>query len=166
MKKINFLHKIVSIISLCLYLIVANIPPAFASIHKYPEAADRVMFRSVQSLRDNDDKAWQVVLYKRVKSGVVNSLNLRLVGFPGTELQHPLPLKVAAGNQEIGKANDIWSDSDLPINVGEYDFKSIIVKLESNRPLRLNLPVKGEKETELLVPPFSVREWRLLLDRN
>jgi hypothetical protein len=81
-------------------------------------------------------------------------------------LQHPLPLKVAAGNQEIGKANDIWSESDLPINVGEYDFKSIIVKLDSNRPLRLNLPVKNQPETELLVPPFSVREWRLLLDRN
>ncbi len=166
MKKYNFLHKIVTIISLCLCLTIANIPPAFASIHKYPEAADRVMFRSVQSLRDSDDKAWQVVLYKRVKSGVVNSLNLRLVGFPGTELQHPLPLKVAAGNQEIGKANDIWSESDLPINVGEYDFKSIIVKLDSNRPLRLNLPVKNQPETELLVPPFSVREWRVLLDTN
>ena len=166
MKKSNFLRKIVTIISLCLYLIVANSPIAFASIHKYPEGADRVMFRSVQSLRDTDDKAWQVVLYKRVKSGVVNSFNLRLVGFPGTELQHPFPLKVAAGNQEIGKGNDIWSESDLPINVGEYDFKSIIVKLESNRPLRLNLPVKNQSETELLVPPFSVREWRLLLDTN
>lgn len=166
MKKYDCLRKIVTIISLCLYLIVVNSPPAFASIHKYPEAADRVMFRSVQSLRDNEDKAWQVVLYKRVKSGVVNSLNLRLVGFPGTELEHPLPLKVVAGNQEIGKANDIWSESDLPINVGEYDFKSIIVKLESNRPLRLNLPVKNQSETELLVPPFSVREWRVLLDTN
>ena len=166
MKKYDCLRKIVTIISLCLYLIVVNSPPAFASIHKYPEAADRVMFRSVQSLRDNEDKAWQVVLYKRVKSGVVNSLNLRLVGFPGTELEHPLPLKVVAGNQEIGKANDIWSESDLPINVGEYDFKSIIVKLESNRPLRLNLPVKNQPKTELLVPPFSVREWRVLLDTN
>ncbi|MCY7382429.1 MAG: DUF3122 domain-containing protein [Microcoleus sp. CAN_BIN18] len=166
MKTIDFWRKIVTLISLGLYLIVVNSPPAFASIHKYPEGADRVMFRSVQSLRDTDDKAWQVVLYKRVKSGVVNSLNLRLVGFPGTELQHPLPLKVAAGNQELGKANDIWSESDLPINVGEYDFKSIITQLESNRPLRLDLPVKGEKETELLVPPFSVREWRVLLDTN
>ena len=166
MKKYDCLRKIVTIISLCLYLIVVNSPPALASIHKYPEADERVMFRSVQSLRDNEDKAWQVVLYKRVKSGVVNSLNLRLVGFPGTELEHPLPLKVVAGNQEIGNANDIWSESDLPINVGEYDFKSIIVKLESNRPLRLNLPVKNKPETELLIPPFSVREWRVLLDTN
>ena len=166
MNKYNFLRKIVIVITFCLCLTIANIPPAFASIHKYPEAADRVMFRSVQSLRDTDDKAWQVVLYKRVKSGVVNSLNLRLVGFPGTELQHPFPLTVAAGNQEIGKANDIWSESDLPINVGEYDFRSIITQLDSNRPLRLNLPVKNQQQTELVLPPFSVREWRLLLDTN
>lgn len=160
------LFKALTVISLCLYLILAISAPAFASIHKYPETANTVMFRSVQSLRDTDEKAWQVVLYKRVKSGVVNSLNLRLVGFPGIELQHPVPLKVAAGKREIGKANDIWSESDLPINVGEYDFKPIITQVESNRPLRLNFAVKNQKETELLVPPFAVREWRLLLDRN
>jgi len=160
------LFKALTVISLCLYLILAISPPALASIHKYPETAERVMFRSVQSLRDTDDKAWQVVLYKRVRSGLVDSLNLRLVGFPGTELQHPVPLNVAAGSREIGKANDIWSESDLPINVGEYDFKSIITQVESNQPLRLNLPVKGEKKAALLVPPFAVREWRLLLDTN
>ncbi|MEG4044127.1 DUF3122 domain-containing protein [Microcoleus sp. Pol17_C1] len=166
MKKHYCWRRTLTIISFCLYLILASSPPAFASIHKYPETAETVMFRSVQSLRDTDDKAWQVVLYKRVKSGVVKSLNLRLVGFPGTELQHPVPLKVAAGKREIGNANDIWNESGLPINVGEYDFKSIITQVESNRPLRLNLPVKNQKETELLVPPFAVREWRLLLDRN
>ena len=160
------LFKALTVISLCLYLTLAVSAPAFASIHKYPETAERVMFRSVQSLRDTDDKAWQVVLYKRVRSGLVDSLNLRLVGFPGTELQHPVPLNVAAGSREIGKANDIWSESDLPINVGEYDFKSIITQVESNQPLRLNLPVKGEKKAALLVPPFAVREWRLLLDTN
>ncbi|WP_333352847.1 DUF3122 domain-containing protein [Microcoleus sp. B3-A4] len=166
MKKYYCWRRSFIIISLCLYIILAVNPPVFASIHKYPETAETVMFRSVQSLRDTDDKAWQVVLYKRVKSGVVKSLNLRLVGFPGTELQHPVPLKVAAGKREIGKANDIWNESSLPINVGEYDFKSIITQLESNRPLLLNLPVNNQKETELLIPPFAVREWRLLLDRN
>ena len=165
MKKLDW-RKIVTIITLCLCLTIANNAPAFASIHKYPEAGDRVMFRSVQSLRDTDDKAWQVVLYKRVQSGLVNSFNLRLIGFPGTELQHAVPLTVTAGSREIGKANDIWSESDLPINVGEYDFKSIITQLESNQPLRLSFPVKGEKKVALLVPPFAVREWRLLLETN
>ncbi|MEG4231625.1 DUF3122 domain-containing protein [Microcoleus sp. Pol11C3] len=166
MKKYYCWRRTLTVISLCLYIILAVSPPAFASIHKYPETAETVMFRSVQSLRDTDDKAWQVVLYKRVKSGVVKSLNLRLVGFPGTELQHPFPLKVAAGKREIGKANDIWNESGLPMNVGEYDFKSIITQVESNRPLLLNLPVKNQNETQVLVPPFAVREWRLLLERN
>lgn len=160
------IFKALTVISFCLYLILAITPPAFASIHKYPETGDRVMFRSVQSLRDNQDKAWQVVLYKRVRSGLVNSFNLRLVGFPGTELQHPVPLTVAAGDREFGTANDIWSESDLPINVGEYDFKSIITQVETDRPLRLSLSVKGDRDRELLVPPFAVREWRLLLDKS
>jgi hypothetical protein len=166
MKKNDFWRKIVTVIILCFYLAIATIPPALASIHKYPETVDRVMFRSVQSLRDNEDKAWQVVLYKRVKSGVVKSVNLRLVGFPGIELIHPEALTVVAGKIEIGKADDIWAQSDLPVNVGEYDFRSIVMKLESNRPLRLNLPVKGTTDAELLVPPFAVREWRLLLEKS
>ncbi len=161
-----FRQKVVAVMSLCLCAILAVSAPAWASIHKYPEAGDRVMFRSVQSLRDAGGKAWQVVLYKRLKSGTVNSLNLRVVGFPGTELIHPAALTVAAGKTEIGKAKDIWHESDLPVNVGEYDFQQIATKLQSNRPVRLNLPVKDTEETELLVPPFAVREWRLLSDKS
>jgi Protein of unknown function (DUF3122) len=166
MKKTDFRHKIVIIITFCLYLTIANSPTALASIYKYPETVDRVMYRSVQSLRDNDDRAWQIVLYKRVQSGTVNSLNLRLVGFPGTELLHPVPLKIAAGKIEIGKTKDIWSESDLPINVGEYDFKPIVAQLQTDRPLRLSLSVRGDRGTELLVLPFAVKEWRSLLDKS
>jgi len=165
MKK-NDWRKIVTIITLCLCLTIANNAPAFASIHEYPETADRTMFRSVQSLRDTDDQAWQVVLYKRVRSGIVDSFNLRLVGFPGIQLDHPVPLKVVAGNLELGLAKDIWSESDLPVNVAEYDFKSIVAELESDRPLQLNLPVQGKKDLGLLVPTFVVREWRRLLDQS
>ncbi|XZN89679.1 MAG: DUF3122 domain-containing protein [Microcoleus sp.] len=165
MKKPDW-RKIVTIITFCLCLTITNNPPALASIHKYPETGDRVMFRSVQSLRDNQDKAWQVVLYKRVRSGIVDSFNLRLVGFPGTQLDHPVALKVVAGNRELALANDIWSESDLPVNVGEYDFKSIVAQLESDRPLGLNLPVQGKKDLQILVPTFAVREWRRLLDRS
>lgn len=165
MKKIDWL-KIVTIITLCLCITIANNAPAFASIHEYPETADRTMFRSVQSLRDTDDQAWQVVLYKRVRSGIVDSFNLRLVGFPGIQLDHPVALKVVAGNLELGLAKDIWSESDLPVNVGEYDFKSIVAELESDRPLQLNLPVQGKKDLGLLVPTFVVREWRRLLDQS
>jgi len=165
MKKPDW-RKIVTIITFCLCLTITNNPPALASIHKYPETGDRVMFRSVQSLRDNHDKAWQVVLYKRVRSGIVDSFNLRLVGFPGTQLEHPVALKVVAGNRELALAKDIWSESDLPVNVGEYDFKSMVAQLESDRPLGLNLPVQGKKDLQILVPTFAVREWRQLLDRS
>jgi Protein of unknown function (DUF3122) len=166
MKKKDFWRKLVIMITFCLCLTIAHSPLALASIHKYPETDDRVMFRSVQSLRDNDGKAWQVVLYKRVKSGIVTSVNLRLVGFPGIELIHPADLTVVTGKTEISKADDIWAGANLPVNVGEYDFRSIVLKLESNRPLQLNVPVKSRIDTKLLVPPFAVTEWGLLLEKG
>ncbi|MCU0544815.1 MAG: DUF3122 domain-containing protein [Oscillatoriaceae cyanobacterium Prado104] len=166
MKKNKFWRKIVIIITFCLCLTIPPMPTALASIHKYPETADRIMFRSVQSLRDNQDRAWQVVLYKWVKSGIVTSVNLRLVGFPGIELIHPADLTIVSGKTEIGKTDDIWAEANLPVNVGEYDFRSTVMKLESNRPLQLNFSVKGTTDTELLVPPFAIREWRRLLDQS
>ena len=85
---------------------------------------------------------------------------------PRHRIAAPRAAESCCGKAELGEANDIWSESDLPINVGEYDFKSIITQVESNRPLLLDLPVKNQNETKLLVPPFAVREWRLLLDKN
>jgi hypothetical protein len=91
-------HRLIALLALCLSLTAGNSKPAFASVHTYPESPTQVMYRSLQTLRDETDKAWQTVLYKRLKSSQVDSVHLRLVGFPGTtELAGTAPLRIATG---------------------------------------------------------------------
>lgn len=145
---------------LCFYLIVNFAQPAIASTHTYPEGAAQVMYRSQQSLRDTRDRAWQAVLYKRVKSDRVDSLHLRLVGFPGvTEVSRSEPLRIAAGTGQAWTARDVLLPSSFPGNVGEYDFLEVMAQL-TDAPLRLSLPLKGAPPAEIIVPPFVAREWR------
>ncbi|GET39480.1 DUF3122 domain-containing protein [Microseira wollei] len=109
------------IIPCFLALILGNPIPTLASIHGYPESPTQTMYRSVQSFRDASHKAWQVVVYKRVKSGMVDSIHLRLVGFPGmVELSHPKNLQITAGTGEVWQAKDAFDELSLPANVGEY----------------------------------------------
>lgn len=149
---------------LCLYLLLGYPSPILASIHTYPESPTQTMYRSVQSFRDSSNKAWQVVLYKRVKSGLVNSIHLRLVGFPGlVELAHPKDLQITAGTGKVWQAKDVFDESYLPNNVGEYDLLEVMRQLDYNTPLELNFPLKGDRVVELSIPPFAVQEWRKLV---
>jgi len=160
------LRQVWAKIGLFLLIFIFTYPPsAIASIHKYPETANQVMYRSVQSLRDAQEKAWQIVLYKRVKSGLIQELHLRIVGFPGNILPHPIPLQLYRENLKLGVAEDITSQLNLPENAGEYDFRELFTKIESNYPLRILLP-KKKYPIEILIPPFVVKEWQLLLDDN
>lgn len=139
-------------------------PAALASVHTYPEGADQVMVRSLQTLRDRDNQAWQVVLFKRVKANQVSHLNLRLVGFPGgAELEHPRRLKITTGTEKTWEAAESNTAATIAPNVGEYDLREVMRQLDSNTPLKLQLPVKGQ-DKELVVPPFVVQEWRRILD--
>jgi hypothetical protein len=58
-------------------------PPAQASLHTYRERPGQVTVRSQQSLRDDSDRAWQAVAFKRWQQGQYQGTYLRLVGFPG-----------------------------------------------------------------------------------
>lgn len=134
--------------------------PAIASVHTYPEGENRVMFRSLQTLRDQSDRAWQFVLFKRIHAGQVESIHLRVVGFPGSgELEHPADLQIISP-QHLWTAADVLSAiSPFPANVGEYDALDTVTTLTSDAPLRLKLPAAKGNVT-VTVPPFVVKEWR------
>lgn len=148
------------VLLLCLMLIT---PAASASVHTYPEGPDQVMVRSLQTLRDRENQAWQVVLFKRVKANQVISLNLRLVGFPGVVVEHPRSLKITTGTGTMWEATEDRAGTTIGPNVGEYDLREVMLQLNSNTPLKLQLPVSGQ-DAELVVPPFVVQEWRRILD--
>lgn len=155
---------------LCFWLHLAH--PAQASIHRYPEADGQVMYRSLQTLRDEGDRAWQTVLFKRVNQGQVTTLHLRLVSFPGAAtLQHPRSLHVTTtGSSSQWDAPDVFEiaalDPALATSVGEYDFRDVMAQLETNLPLNLTLSLPTGDSLTLTVPPFAVREWRKLIDRQ
>jgi hypothetical protein len=144
-------------------------PPVLASIHPYPEADGWFMWRSLQTLRDEADHAWQLVLFKRVKDGVVREMHLRLVGFPGAaELEHGRSLEIITPRDTLWTAPDVFTQTNLSPalagNVGEYDVLQVVPNIESDRPLRLQLPLKNQQNLELTLPPFAVKEWRKLVD--
>ncbi|PSB34430.1 DUF3122 domain-containing protein [Stenomitos frigidus] len=136
-----------------------GVPDGLASVHTYPEGGDRVMYRSLQTLRDRTDQAWQVVFYKRVQGGQTESIHLRLVGFPGgAALEHPHPLKITTGTERVWLAAETDTVTDVP-NVAEYDLLEVMRQLTATTPLRLTLPLQ-KTAIDLPVPPFVVEEWR------
>ncbi|MDY7022020.1 MAG: DUF3122 domain-containing protein [Cyanobacteriota bacterium] len=149
---------------LCLSLQLLICFPAFASIHRYPETENQVMYRSKQSLRDRHDLSWQVILFKRVKFGQVHEVHLRLVGFPGlTEFVHREALRLTSATGQTWQAEDVV-DLSLPKNVGEYDLFQFMLQVENDIPLELDLPLVASQKTTLPVPPYIMKEWRKLLD--
>lgn len=165
MKSWNQLRLLFAVI-LCLSLQLLMSDPALASIHRYPETENQVMYRSKQSLRDRQDLSWQVILFKRIKFGQVNEIHLRLVGFPGlTEFAHREPLQLTTATGQTWQAEDVV-DLSLPKNVGEYDVFKILQQIEKDIPLELSLPLVDYEIIKLPVPPYVVKEWRKLLDLN
>lgn len=151
-----------SLLLLCLYLfcLLGNgVPIALASTHVYPEGADRVMVRSLQTLRDRSGQAWQVVFYKQLVHNQLDSVRLRLVGFPDqAAIDHSQPLIFEMGLGEERTSADV-TPSDFAPAVGEYDVRAVIEQLDSAAPLHLALPLQ-QGIANVLVPPFAVREWQ------
>jgi Protein of unknown function (DUF3122) len=139
-----------------------SVPAAIASIHTYPEGAERVMFRSLQTIRDRDDQAWQLVLFKRVNRGRTESIHLRVVGFPGqATLTHPGNLAIMSSDRTWIAADTLLEPSPFPANVGEYNIQDFVTHLTLNSPLKLVLPSQDDP-VELTIPPFVVKEWRAI----
>ena len=157
------MRYVISLLGIGLSLWLGWISPAIASIHAYPEGGDRTMYRSLQTLRDNADQAWQVVVFRRIQQGRTESVHLRLVGFPDTAaFNHVDPLYILASDRTILAPDALPEPSPFPANVGEYDVLEFASKLQSNAPLQLILPTQ-EKATQLIIPPFVVKEWRQLI---
>jgi hypothetical protein len=143
-----------------LSLLLSLSQPAIASVHTYPEGENRVMFRSLQTLRDEGDRAWQFVLFKRVHGGQVESIHLRVVGFPDAgELKHPADLQISSPQQTWIAADVLPEMSPFPVNVGEYNTLDLMTSLTSDAPLKLELPTVKSKGA-IAIPPFVVKEWR------
>ena len=155
------LRKILSVFLVLMLLLTVNLSdskPARAEIRKQQETPEQVLYQSRHRLRDNGGNSWQLVLFKRVKSGELAEINLRLVGFPGgAEFVHVRPLKIKDGDK-IWQAEDVFAEESPAPNVGQYNIKPILSQLSTNRLIELELPL--EKGRTLKVPPAVVLEWQ------
>jgi hypothetical protein len=142
-----------------------GVAPVWAAIHEYPLPGDDTMVRSLQTLRDRKERAWQLVMYKqspsKARRGQLKAagfVHLRLVGYPGAiAVNHPdaLTMTREGATQTI---SDVTPDG-LSQNIGEYDFTQVLQEIDSNAPVWLQVPVLG-KPVRLTVPPFIIQEWR------
>jgi hypothetical protein len=147
----------------CLVWIALRAPqPAVASIHTYHEQPGQTTLRSRQSLRDQNDLAWQATLFKRYHDGAEPALYLRLVGFPGQVTIAPgESLQVTTGTLVGWNASpslDIKT-KELPANVGQYRFDQVVAELREAIPLTLVVPLSSRTDARLVVAPFVVQEW-------
>jgi len=164
MKKISKLvNDYFAKILICFVIIPLLIMP----VKSYAEVAETqinggLINASTEFLRDLDYETWQLVAYKSPTND--EKLVLRIVGYPGNlRIDHPLPLDIESGRKKW-KLDDITLlNTELAEDnrqaAAEFDLESLLQDISQNRPLRLSL--QGVF-SELPVPPFLVKEWRIL----
>ena len=108
---LRLLTKAVVIGMTLLFLILGSqffiLEPANATIGQQQEAPGQMLYQSRHSLRDETGTAWQVVLFKRVKNDQIDTINLRLVGFPNqAAFLHPKGLEIMTRQGRLFQAED------------------------------------------------------------
>ncbi|MEM6596629.1 MAG: DUF3122 domain-containing protein [Cyanobacteria bacterium P01_C01_bin.69] len=162
------------VLSLCALLfclrpattLAAHMPVQMASLHTYQELPGQTTFRSKQSLRDRSDRSWQVIAFKRYQADTLQGLYLRLVGFPGlVAIDGQKPLKISTRSSLEWQASPELDPqtSSLPENANQYNVETTMNALASDIPLQIDIPLEGGSVAQLVVPPFSVKEWRELV---
>jgi hypothetical protein len=143
-------------------------PPAQASLHTYRERPGQVTVRSQQSLRDDSDRAWQAVAFKRWQQGQYQGTYLRLVGFPEVvtlDGDRPLALLAPTGQQwQLAPSLDSQT-AQLPANAAQYNLEPLLGDLTAALPLDLQVPISEATPATLTLAPFQVQEWLQLRDR-
>ena len=163
------------LILLCCFLLlvgpIGHRGQALASIHTYPETETQTMYRSRLSVQDNQNQAWQLILFKRVVSGQVKDFNLRLISFPGqVTIQHPAQLLLEDSHEHQWIGEDLTrQDPQLePVatSVGQYDLLSTMKTLDHAERMELEVTLENGDRRTLIVPQYMVKEWLQLKDTN
>jgi hypothetical protein len=143
-------------------LMLALAEPALASVHTYHEQPGQTTYRSRQSLRDQNDFAWQATVFKRYIGGGLQGVYLRLVGFPGqatVDRQGDLSVQTGTATQwQAPYAVDAQTES-LPENVTQYDVAVVLSQIQQPIPLTLVVPLAATSPARLVVAPYVVAEW-------
>ncbi|MEY3869330.1 MAG: hypothetical protein RLZZ338_3221 [Cyanobacteriota bacterium] len=156
---------LLGLLVLCMSLGSGVISPAYAVISSQKEDGMTMLYQSRQSLGDSGGNPWQVVFFKRVKSGKSPVFNLRLVGFPGVgEFVHPSNLKMMTISGELFEFKDLFSGESPSPNVGQYEINLPLSQIQNNDSIILYLPLKNAANISLTISPTVVQEWKKVQD--
>ncbi|MGK7919574.1 MAG: DUF3122 domain-containing protein [Trichodesmium sp.] len=163
--------KTILIVGLILLILVCQasfiVNSANALIREIEETPTQIVYQAKHTLRDETGKFWQVVFYKRLKSGEIDTINLRLVGFPGAvEFTHPQPLKISYTQEKTFLAVDNFAEKAPATNVGEYQFPELLFNLNTNAKVVLSLPLKTNQQTIIKIPFPVLLEWQEVISHN
>jgi hypothetical protein len=169
MGKIIWLISLV-ILTIIMCLALGSLSPATATaaVTRLEGTPGEIVYRSQLRLADQSGHVWQVILYKSVgtASPQANTINLRLVGFPGSaEIFHPQALKITSATGETWSAADVFLDEAPAPTIGQYDFKAILPELP-NEDLTLEVPLPRTNSIKISVPKLVVKEWQSIINGN
>jgi hypothetical protein len=157
------LRVIIIALLLGVLLLLALAEPALASVHTYHEQPGQTTYRSRQSLRDQNDLAWQATVFKRYTPEGIQGVYLRVVGFPGqgtVDRQGSLAVQTGTSAQWLAPPQvDPQTTQLLPDNVAQYDVEAVLSQLQRPIPLTLEVPLAQASPARLVVAPYVVAEW-------
>ena len=168
MKKISkLINEYFAKIFICLFIVPLFLFPlkSFAEVAE-TQINGGLINASTEFLRDLDYETWQLVAYKSQNND--EKLVLRVIGYPGNlRIDHPLSLDVESGRKKWKLEDITLLNTELAEDsrqaAAEFDLENLLKDISQNRPLRLSL--QGVF-SELPVPPFLVKEWRLLKSQS
>jgi hypothetical protein len=160
------------VLGVLLGLGVLNPPTAAAAIRELEEAPGQRVYQSREALNDQYGNSWQAIAFKRIRPDGQTSFELRLVGFPGVvaiDRSKPLTLTNSMGRTltAVDSSSNIFTEVTQPeSNVGQYDLRPLLSKLQAEIPLTLTLPMIDGKPVSLSVPPTLVQEWQTVASKD
>ncbi|EAZ89705.1 DUF3122 domain-containing protein [Crocosphaera chwakensis] len=162
-------QKVFKLIVLLGLMCLLFIQPVYAVVRESKIPPNTVLYKSIQTWRDNFKNPWQVIFFKEIKGENEPIINLRLVGFPDLyEFAHPQPLIIKIREDLILPVPDVFAsdqESFAP-NMGQYDFTPILNQLASNNFWVLELPLKNGDSSTIKIPYFILEEWQKIIARD
>lgn len=141
--------------------------PALALLREHHQSPGILRYHAQHSIKDKQQRAWQVILFPEDKKQTNIKYYLRLVGFPGlAEFRHPQSLEIITSEGQVLLAPDVFAQSTPASNVGQYDVTDILASLPSRGSIKLIFSLLEEGNTiqdvALKIPNTILTEWQWL----
>jgi len=144
--------------------------PTQALLREHHQSTEVLIYHAQHSIKDRQQRAWQIILFPETNKSSPTKYYLRLVGFPElVDFTHPQPLEIITSAGKILMADDVFAEKNPASNVGQYDMTEIMDKLPSKGSLKLICPAsnssnisKSNSAIALSVSASMLTEWQWL----